>query len=139
MEIFGDRLKQLREEKGYSQQELAEMINVSRSSVGMFEQGTREPNFETLEAIADVFNVDLDYIFGRTNVKRCVPITDNTLSTNKINDTYTSGLSTKTIKLIEKLEGLPEKNVDDVLSFAEFQQHTVQAELLHHQEDFHKS
>ena len=136
MEIFGDRLKQLREEKGYSQQELAEMINVSRSSVGMFERGTREPNFETLEAIADVFNVDLDYIFGRTNTKRRVPITDNKVAINEI---YGPQLSTRTKQLIEKLEGLPEKNVDDVLSFAEFQQHTVQAELLHHQEDFHKS
>lgn len=38
----------------------------------MYEQGRREPDFEMQEAIADFFNVDLDYIMGRTNVKKAI-------------------------------------------------------------------
>ena len=41
----------------------------------MYETGSREPDFETCEAIADIFNVDMDYLMGRSNVERKHPIT----------------------------------------------------------------
>lgn len=41
----------------------------------MYETGGREPDFETMEAIADIFNVDMDYLMGRTQVERKHPIT----------------------------------------------------------------
>lgn len=69
MVIFGDRLKLLRNRKGLSQSEFAKQIGVSKSSVNMYERGDREPNFETLEAIADYFNVDLDYLMGKSDVE----------------------------------------------------------------------
>lgn len=50
------------------------MLDVSRSTVGMYETGGREPDFETMEAIADIFNVDMDYLMGRTQVERKHPI-----------------------------------------------------------------
>lgn len=68
MVIFGDRLKSLRNSKGLSQADFAKQIGVSKSSVNMYERGEREPNFETLEAIADYFNVDLDYLMGKSDV-----------------------------------------------------------------------
>ena len=40
-------------------------MNISRSSIGMFEQGRRKPDFEMQEAFADFFNVNMDYLFGR--------------------------------------------------------------------------
>ena len=38
----------------------------------MYESGAREPDYETLESIADIFNVDIDYLLGRTTIKRKV-------------------------------------------------------------------
>lgn len=64
MAAFNTRLRQLRHEAGISQNDLAKQIGVSKSSVNMYERGEREPGFETLEAIADFFNVDMNYLLG---------------------------------------------------------------------------
>ena len=65
METFGQRLRKLRNELGISQNDLSKHIGVSKSSVNMYERDEREPGFETLEAIADFFNVNMDYLLGR--------------------------------------------------------------------------
>ena len=75
MANFESILKNLRTSRGITQGELATMLDVSRSTVGMYETGGREPDFETMEAIADIFNVDMDYLMGRTQVERKHPIT----------------------------------------------------------------
>lgn len=43
----------------------------------MYETGSREPDFETLEAIANIFNVDMDYLMGRSTVERKNPISES--------------------------------------------------------------
>jgi len=65
--MVGDRIKQLREEKEMSQKALAEFINVSPSTVGMYEQGRRMPSTEILNLIATHFNVTSDYLLERTD------------------------------------------------------------------------
>lgn len=64
---FADRLKDLRTSQKLSQEELAKKIKVSRSCIGNYEQGTREPKYEDLETIADYFNVDMDYLVGKSD------------------------------------------------------------------------
>lgn len=64
MSTFSERLKILRLKKELSQQGLADELGVSKSSISMYERGQREPDFETLEAIADYFNVDMNYLIG---------------------------------------------------------------------------
>ena len=66
MARFSDRLRQLRTVKGLSQLDFAKQLGISKSSVNMYERGEREPNFELLEAIADYFNVDMDYLLGKS-------------------------------------------------------------------------
>lgn len=66
-------LKRLRTASGYSQQELADKLGISKSSINMYERGERQPNFETLEMIADFFNVDIDYLLGRTDKTTILP------------------------------------------------------------------
>ncbi len=61
---FSKRLKKLRIDKSLTQDELAPELGVSRSTLGMYETGKREPDFETLETIADFFNVDMNYLIG---------------------------------------------------------------------------
>lgn len=66
MAKFGDRLRSLRTERGLSMLDFANQLGISKSSVNMYERGEREPNFEVLETIADFFNVDMDYLLGKS-------------------------------------------------------------------------
>ena len=70
---FQSVLKSLRKANGLTQDELAKILKISRSTIGMYENGSREPGYETLEAIADYFNVDIDYLLGRTNKTTIIP------------------------------------------------------------------
>lgn len=67
---FCNILRNLRTESNLTQQELAEKLGVSFSSISMYERGQREPNFETLEAIAEFFNVDMNYLLGKSDIKK---------------------------------------------------------------------
>lgn len=64
MSSFSDMLGYLRKKNNLSQEELAKRAGVSRSAIGMYEIGEREPSFETLEAFADIFNVNMDTLLG---------------------------------------------------------------------------
>ena len=70
---FSKVFKHLRQAKGLSQESAAKCLGVSRSAVSMWEVGAREPDFDTLELIADFFNVDTDYLLGRTDKTTIVP------------------------------------------------------------------
>ncbi len=70
---FKNMLKQLRKAKGLTQGELAKTLKLSRSAIGMYENGSREPDYEILEMIADYFNVDIDYLLGRTDKTTVLP------------------------------------------------------------------
>ena len=63
--LFNERLRELRQNKGLSQSQLAEALNISKSAISMYELGRREPDLETLEGIADFFNVDINYLLGK--------------------------------------------------------------------------
>lgn len=65
---FKDILKSLRTEKGLSQTDLAKITGLTRSAIGMYEVGKREPNFETLEILADFFNVDMNTLLGKNSI-----------------------------------------------------------------------
>ncbi len=64
MSSFRVRLKELRLEEHLTQAELASIIGISKSTISMYENGNREPDFETLESFADYFNVDMNYLTG---------------------------------------------------------------------------
>lgn len=64
-----DRIISLRNEKNLTQSQLAEELNISPSAIGMYEQGRRKPSYELLEELCDYFNVDMDYLTGRSNTK----------------------------------------------------------------------
>lgn len=68
---FSDRLKQLREEKGISQEHLADKLNINRTSIVHYESGNsdRTPRPKRLYEIADFFNVSVDYLLDRSDDK----------------------------------------------------------------------
>lgn len=67
MNTFKDMLRYLRTSRNLTQSELAKIIGVSPSAVGMYESGERQPNFEIEEKIADYFNVTLDTLRGKAS------------------------------------------------------------------------
>ena len=67
---FSERLRELRIGKGYSLRDLADMCNTSKSAINMYERGERKPKHEVLEAIAEAFDVDMDYLLGKTNIPK---------------------------------------------------------------------
>ena len=69
MTAFMQRVKALREEKNLSLRQLEKLTNISHSAISAYEKGRREPSFESLEALSDVFNCDIDYLLGRTDVR----------------------------------------------------------------------
>ena len=67
MKILGERMKQLREESGFSQNKLAKLVGLPQSSINRYESGFSNPTPETLVWYADYFDVSLDFLFGRTD------------------------------------------------------------------------
>ena len=65
--IFSERLKELRIEKGVGQVELAKTLNVSKGIISLWENGLREPKLSNLIALAKFFEVSLDYLVGLEN------------------------------------------------------------------------
>lgn len=63
-------LKSLREEKGLSQQKLAEKFNLSQQSIHKYETQDVEPDIDTLKAMASFFETSIDYLVGYTNIRR---------------------------------------------------------------------
>lgn len=65
--MFGTRLAALRKQKKLSQYELAEKLGFSRGKLANYEQGTREPDYETLKFLANFFDVSIDYLLGNSD------------------------------------------------------------------------
>lgn len=65
-----NRLKALRQEKDYTQEYVANKIDIKRSAYAHYENCTREPDSETLSKIADLFDVSIDYILYRTDIRK---------------------------------------------------------------------
>lgn len=63
---FGERLRFLRNELDYSLRKMADELDISFSALGKYERNEHQPDFETLEKIADYFDVSIDWLLGRT-------------------------------------------------------------------------
>ncbi|MFD2611104.1 helix-turn-helix domain-containing protein [Paenibacillus gansuensis] len=70
---YGTIIHNLREKQGFTQEELASRLGISRASLSHYETNRREPDYETLTKIADLFKVSIDYLIGRTSETSAVP------------------------------------------------------------------
>lgn len=70
--LFSEKLYQLRKEKNITQEELAQLIFVSRSAIAKWEQGRGTPTSEILEKIASVFNLSLTELIAGTEIKNVI-------------------------------------------------------------------
>ena len=69
-------LKILRQERGISQQRLADAIGVSQQSINQYENHSVEPDISVLTRLADHFNTSIDFIVGRTDIRRPIEHTE---------------------------------------------------------------
>ena len=64
MEKFHEKLKTLRKEKGFTQQEVADLVRVDRVRYTNWEGGKREPNFKNLSMLSCIFDVSIDFLLS---------------------------------------------------------------------------
>ena len=84
----GKMIAKVRKDRGYSQQQLADKLNLSKQAVSNYETGKREPDYVTLEAIADALNVPMTMLISPEDQERAL---------NEIYATYETGKKLQTI------------------------------------------
>ncbi|GIO31973.1 MULTISPECIES: helix-turn-helix domain-containing protein [Paenibacillus] len=67
-----NRIAELRDQRGWTQEELAQSIGITRAALSHYEKNRRKPDFEILTKLADKFEVSIDYLIGRTNQPKLV-------------------------------------------------------------------
>lgn len=94
--LIGRRIKELRIEKKLSQQELGDMLGVTKVSICGYENGTRTPSLEMFFELANIFDVSTDFLLGRE-----IHIV------NEDENTYIGSISKEDIELIQELKHYP--------------------------------
>lgn len=107
--IFGTNLKFLRKRKGLTQQELAEQLGIRRSSIGAYEECRATPRYDTLEDIADFFEVSIDMLV-RENLSQFSE--EDFLARQEDSKTDIEGRSMRILQITVDSEG--EENIDFV-------------------------
>ncbi|MCS7463906.1 helix-turn-helix domain-containing protein [Paenibacillus doosanensis] len=64
---YGERIASLREKHSLTQEGLSSKLGITRASLSHYENNRREPDYETIVSIANLFNVSIDYLIGRTD------------------------------------------------------------------------
>lgn len=111
--LLGKRLRDLRKEKQLTQQELGDLINVTKVSICCYEKGTRTPTLETLVELSQVFDVDVNYFLGQ----------DHYVISENDDDAYGIRMAKEEIEIIQELRkhiSLYEKLIDDPKRMIEF-------------------
>ena len=94
--ILGYRLRELRKENKMSQEDLGNLLGVSKVSVSGYENGTRVPSLDILNGILDIFGISADYLLGRELNIVC-----------EDNGNVTMNLSTSDIEIIREIRNNP--------------------------------
>ena len=93
-----NRIKELRKERDLTQQDLANLLNVSYRSVGFYENEKRDPDTSTLKILADFFEVSIDYLLGHS-IKKI----DDKINSNAFHSISTDGLDKKDLDMIKAM------------------------------------
>ena len=67
---FSELLAELRNDRGWNQKTLGDMLNVSVSTISNYETGIHYPDMDNVMKIAEIFDVSLDYLFGKTTLRK---------------------------------------------------------------------
>jgi HTH-type transcriptional regulator, competence development regulator len=124
---FGKRLRFLRKNRNMTQKDLADVFNLSESTIGMYERDEREPSFEFVRHLADFFNVTTDYLLGRTDLPHGYTTETKTEEENtlaKINQLIKEyGIEQMGFFDIEKWKSLSEEEIEEIIKHFEWVVH----------------
>jgi HTH-type transcriptional regulator, competence development regulator len=132
MQTFGERLKHLREKKKqenpkWTQEYVADLVGVARPTYTAYERGTKQPQLDTVNKLADLFGVSADYLLGRTDdphgyTAETKTEEENTLA--KINQLIKEyGIEQMGFFDIEKWKSLSEEEIEEIIKHFEWVVH----------------
>ncbi|GEA30232.1 helix-turn-helix domain-containing protein [Clostridium diolis] len=102
--MFAQRLRELRSEKGVVQKDVANFLNITTSAYGFYEQGKRVPDTDIMIKLSNYFNVSLDYLLGKTDVRNYTDDSNITIALNSDTD----------------YDELPKEAKDEINNFIEY-------------------
>lgn len=111
MSTYSERIKELRTQLHWSQQDLADRLDLSKQTISQYERGVRKPDQDNLIALCDIFNVSTDYLLGKTDV-----------TVRYLNSFQLRKLSTDSVRipvLGRVAAGIPIDAIEDVLDWEE--------------------
>ena len=82
-----NRIKQLREENNWTQLDLSKKMDCSMSSIAMYENETRKPSMEVLIKLSEIFDVSIDYLLGKSDIRN-----PNKIDINDMDIAFSSGI-----------------------------------------------
>ena len=104
---FMERLKELRKQKGLFQKDIANKLGIDRTTYVKYETGASEPDIKTLLSIADIFDVSVDYLLGKTErIEK--PADEN------------GELSERDKEIIDLMSSLSDEKFQQVVNFASY-------------------
>ncbi len=115
MATFKDILKQLRLQHELTQGQLADRLQMATSSISMYEKGNRKPSFEVLEQFADFFNVDMDYLLGKTTKSSYYLDPETVKYAQEIHDDPDRRV------LFDATKGLKPESIKEIMKFIDYQ------------------
>lgn len=122
---FSIRLKELRNSKKLTQEQIANELNIKRSTYAKYETGENQPDHDTLQNLADFFNVSVDYLLGRTNKKEFHETNqteyDSLVEINKIIEEL--GIDSIGFFDVEKWKNLSPEDVEEIKKHFEWVAH----------------
>jgi transcriptional regulator with XRE-family HTH domain len=106
--MFPDRLKNLRKNINKTQQQMADLLGISRQAYGYYENGSRQPDFESLKTLANYFDVTIDYLL--TGKKEM----------NSNEEMWKELLDPEKQVFFKDLLDAPEEKIEELIRFWEF-------------------
>lgn len=102
--LLKDRLKELRLERDLLQKDIAQILNLTTSAYGYYEQGKRVPDSETIKILSNFYNVSSDYLLGMSDVRNYTEDSNITIALNSDTD----------------YDNLPKEAKDEINNFIEY-------------------
>lgn len=104
MVILADRLKKIRKNNNLTQAELGKILGVGKTTISMYENGNSTPNDEIKLKIAEHFNISLDYLLGKTDIKNYIDDPNITIALHSDTD----------------YDDLPKEAIDEINNFIKY-------------------
>lgn len=100
------RIRELRENKGIKQKDMAETLKIGLSTLSQYETGKREPDYLMLVKLADYFEVSVDFLLGKSNEKK---------EDIRVADSNNLSIETEIIEKYKNLSGKNQKKAEEYL------------------------